>query len=269
MDLSTQRRKFVITALVTAATVLTSCVPDQPSSAPGATTPPPAVPAAPPVTTTAAPEPPAYAPAAPPKDQRDFAGEKVTVTRVVDGDTVELADGRTIRLLGIDTPEVYGGQECWGPEASQFARKTLANKTVGLVTDPTQDAVDRYGRTLAYLVLPNGDNYSVLAAAAGAARAYTYDDPVQLASQIEAAEAQARAADRGLWGPPCNGAEQASQPPQPEPPDSGAAQCAPGYDPCVPPPPPDLDCDDVDGPIRVTGSDPHRLDGNNDGIGCE
>jgi len=49
----------------------------------------------------------------------------------------------------------------------------------------------------------------------------------------------------------------------------GTANCAPGYSPCVPPPPPDLDCSDLDGPIRVTGSDPHHLDGDGDGWGCE
>ncbi len=49
----------------------------------------------------------------------------------------------------------------------------------------------------------------------------------------------------------------------------GTANCAPGYSPCVPPPPPDLDCADLDGPIRVTGSDPHNLDGDEDGWGCE
>jgi hypothetical protein len=49
----------------------------------------------------------------------------------------------------------------------------------------------------------------------------------------------------------------------------GEASCAPGYSPCVPPPPPDLDCADLDGPIKVTGSDPHNLDGDGDGWGCE
>ena len=48
------------------------------------------------------------------------------------------------------------------------------------------------------------------------------------------------------------------------------ADCEPGYDPCVPPYPPDVDCPDVDGPVKVTGSDPHGLDGyDNDGVGCE
>jgi micrococcal nuclease len=37
----------------------------------------------------------------------------------------------------------------------------------------------------------------------------------------------------------------------------------------VPPAPPDLDCADVDDPIEVTGDDPHRLDGDGNGIGCE
>lgn len=50
---------------------------------------------------------------------------------------------------------------------------------------------------------------------------------------------------------------------------SGGGRCAPGYDPCVPPYPPDVDCSDVNGPIIVTGSDPHRLDGDGDGIACE
>jgi hypothetical protein len=51
--------------------------------------------------------------------------------------------------------------------------------------------------------------------------------------------------------------------------DGGTANCAPGYSPCVPPPPPDLDCSDLNGPIKVTGSDPHNLDGDGDGWGCE
>jgi hypothetical protein len=48
-----------------------------------------------------------------------------------------------------------------------------------------------------------------------------------------------------------------------------ASDCAEGYDPCVPPYPPDVDCPDVDGPVTVTGSDPHGLDADNDGVACE
>ena len=49
----------------------------------------------------------------------------------------------------------------------------------------------------------------------------------------------------------------------------GGGACAPGYSPCIPPYPPDLDCSDVNGPIYVTGSDPHGLDADGDGVGCE
>lgn len=50
---------------------------------------------------------------------------------------------------------------------------------------------------------------------------------------------------------------------------TAGSSCAPGCDPCIPPFPPDLDCSDVDGPIRVTGDDPHGLDRDGDGIACE
>lgn len=46
--------------------------------------------------------------------------------------------------------------------------------------------------------------------------------------------------------------------------------CHPSYvGRCIPPPPPDLDCADINGSVRVVGPDPHRLDGDGDGIGCE
>jgi micrococcal nuclease len=134
------------------------------------------------------------------------ASQQLTVTKVVDGDTVDLSDGRRVRLLGIDTPETVDPEkpvECWGPEATEFARNMLLNRPVTATGDPTQDAVDRYGRTLAYLALDDGRDYSTIAAGAGMARAYTYDRPVQRAPQIEAAEQQARAAGLGLWGAGC------------------------------------------------------------------
>jgi hypothetical protein len=60
------------------------------------------------------------------------------------------------------------------------------------------------------------------------------------------------------------------------PPPTTASNCAPGYDPCIPPGP-DVDCAGgsgngpryVQGPLTVTGSDPYGLDHNHDGIGCE
>jgi hypothetical protein len=57
--------------------------------------------------------------------------------------------------------------------------------------------------------------------------------------------------------------------PAEEPPADPGGDCDPNYSPCVPPYPPDLDCPDVGGPVTVKGSDPHGLDADNDGKGCE
>jgi micrococcal nuclease len=136
-----------------------------------------------------------------------------TVLRVVDGDTVDVMDdgrGRLrIRIIGIDSPEVHRpgySVGCWGPQATDFARSTLAGQRVAIVTDPSQDSHDRYGRTLAYLDRPGGWDFSVEAARVGAARVYVYGHhPAARTPEIEAAESEARQAGRGLWGPPCNG----------------------------------------------------------------
>jgi micrococcal nuclease len=133
------------------------------------------------------------------------------VVRVVDGDTVTLAapsGGGTVkaRLLGIDTPETVDprrGVGCYGPEASAWAKRTLLGKHVMMRTDPTQHARDTYGRALVYLTLPDGQDYSIRAAREGYAKYYLHNTPVQEAAQIQTAEQEARAAGRGLWGPPC------------------------------------------------------------------
>jgi micrococcal nuclease len=136
------------------------------------------------------------------------------VLKIVDGDTVDIVDdvrGRLrVRLLGIDTPETKKPNftvGCWGPEATAFAKSTLLGQRVALIPDPTQDRTDRYGRTLAYLDKADGWDYSIEAARAGAAHSYVYHGhPVGRADQIAAAEQEAKAARRGLWGPPCLGA---------------------------------------------------------------
>ena len=130
------------------------------------------------------------------------------VSYIADGDTVHVKPaGRErikVRILGIDTPETRDprvGVQCWGPQATGFATSTLLGEHVTLVGDPTQDALDRHGRTLAYVVLDDGSNSSVLAAREGAARSYVYArTPVQEHAAIVAAEDEARAAGRGLWG---------------------------------------------------------------------
>lgn len=139
-----------------------------------------------------------------------------TVLKVIDGDTIDVRSderGRLrIRILGINTPETKFKVECGGPEASTYGHKLLDDQRVAIVADPTQDNTDRYGRTLAYVFLTSGDNYSVLAARSGHARAYVYGHrPSQWADRIAAAERQAQADGIGIWGDQCRAAENIAQ----------------------------------------------------------
>jgi endonuclease YncB( thermonuclease family) len=79
----------------------------------------------------------------------------VTVTRVVDGDTIDISPsvkGRSrVRLIGMDTPEVYFGTQSYGPEASAFAKRELDGQEVKLELDVQK--IDPYGRPLAPLLV--------------------------------------------------------------------------------------------------------------------
>jgi len=132
--------------------------------------------------------------------------EHARVTHVVDGDTVDvrLGSGRTqrIRLLGIDTPEVYSGVECGGPAASAAMRRMLPVGTrVRLVSDTTQASSDRYGRALRYITRTrDGVQVNRRQVWLGHATVYVFQGvPFLRTADFRRAEAAARAVPRGLW----------------------------------------------------------------------
>lgn len=134
------------------------------------------------------------------------------VTKVVDGDTLDILDGsKTIRLrlIGIDTPETVDPRkpvQCFGIEASNKAKELLLNKQISLEFDPSQGTLDKYGRTLAYVFLPDGTHYNKWMILNGYAHEYTYNLPYKYQNQFKAAERTARANLSGLWNPNiCNG----------------------------------------------------------------
>ena len=127
-----------------------------------------------------------------------------SVLSVADGDTitVDVAGMRErVRLLGVDAPEVTGASECFGIEATQYARSVLTGTSVGLIPDPTQDDRDRYGRLLRYVILTDGTDFDAQLIALGYAHEYTYEKPYQRQSAYLASESAANSADRGLWSP--------------------------------------------------------------------
>lgn len=130
----------------------------------------------------------------------DAVAPVLTVTGIVDGDTVDLSDGTRVRVLGLDTPE---RGDCGFVEASQFATDSLLHKQVVATPDPTQDKVDRYDRSLLYLDVAGAD-YSAAAIATGWAKHYVFNNkPVQRAPNLAAAETLAKAQKLGIWGPLC------------------------------------------------------------------
>lgn len=121
--------------------------------------------------------------------------ETATVANVVDGDTIELADGRRVRYIGINTPE---RNQPYYEEASGANRQLVGGKEVQLEFD--QDTFDQYGRTLAY-VWVDGVMANLEMVSRGFANVFTVPPNVRYEEQLREAEREAREAGRGLWAP--------------------------------------------------------------------
>jgi len=131
------------------------------------------------------------------RDRARYADARVHVSRVIDGDTAVLADGTHVRYIGIDAPEERPTPQC-GAEAATAANEALVSgREVVLRLDPAETR-DRYGRLLAYLEV-DGTNVNVELVRRGAACGFAYGETRRFRARIEAAEADARAARRGVW----------------------------------------------------------------------
>lgn len=129
--------------------------------------------------------------------------KRAQVVSVTDGDTVEVRYGgrnHDVRLIGIDTPEVFGGIECGGEAASRSMKKMLERgDRVKLIRDASQDNRDRYGRLLRY-VQRNGADVGKRQVRRGWAKPYVYERPFQRVGEYRKARDKARQGDRGVWG---------------------------------------------------------------------
>jgi len=124
------------------------------------------------------------------------------IDHVADGDTVALTNGRRVRLVQIDTPEVYFGTECYGPQASATTKRLLPPGTlVRLVPEPATDRVDQYGRLLRYVIRARDNlNVNVRLVAVGAATPYFYEGRRgRFARRLDFLARRARGHHLGLW----------------------------------------------------------------------
>ncbi|WP_458208905.1 thermonuclease family protein [Haladaptatus sp. NG-SE-30] len=191
----------------------------------------------------------------------------------------------TLRLLGVDTPETdlwrvdpaefegipetTAGRDHlfnWGERASQFATDKLDGESVRIEMDPEADRRGSYGRLLVYLYV-DGENFNHRLLTDGYAR--LYESSFSKQSDFESAEAHAQQDNVGVWNfertTPTSTTET-------------TAESSDGGDGVNIPPPPsdgDYDCSSFDTQEQAQAvldddpSDPHRLDGDDDGIACE
>jgi endonuclease YncB( thermonuclease family) len=125
------------------------------------------------------------------------------IARVADGDTLTLANGQRVRLVQIDTPEVYFGAECYGRAASNETKRLLPIGTrVRLMVEPATDRLDQYGRLLRYVIrVRDGLDVNVRLVAVGAAAPYFYGGRRGMyANRLELLARRAKAKRLGLWG---------------------------------------------------------------------
>ncbi len=125
------------------------------------------------------------------------------VDRVIDGDTIELLGGARVRLVQIDTPEVYFETECYGRQASAITKHLLPPGTgIYLATEPATDRVDQYGRLLRYVIRARDRlNVNVYLVRIGAAAPYFYDGRRgEYALLLDRLARRARSLRLGLWG---------------------------------------------------------------------
>lgn len=133
----------------------------------------------------------------------------VLVKRAIDGDTIELAGGERVRLIGMNTPELERGNrgvECFGAEATYKIRELLEGKYVRLIKDVSE--LDTYGRVLRYVYVVDFDPetqkekevfVNLEMVREGYAYAATYPPDVAHQQEFSAAQKYARENNLGLW----------------------------------------------------------------------
>ncbi|MEZ6073003.1 MAG: thermonuclease family protein [Pirellulales bacterium] len=129
-----------------------------------------------------------------------FESETHQVQRVVDGDTLLLANKARVRLIGIDTPETVKPDtppEPWGAEASAFTKQFVRGGTVRLEFD--RERVDQYDRVLAYVYVDDQMLNEELLRAGLARMEPQYRYAPSMKRRFRAAEDEARAQHLGIW----------------------------------------------------------------------
>lgn len=124
------------------------------------------------------------------------------VARVLDGDTIELESGETIRYLMIDTPEISHNSseiaECFADEAKAFNEGLVAGQTISLRYDT--ECTDRFSRLLAYVSIGDREINTLLVERGFACVLHIPPNGADRTTEFQTLENLAKQDDRGLWG---------------------------------------------------------------------
>lgn len=124
--------------------------------------------------------------------------ESTTVARVLDGDTVEIADGRRVRYTGINAPEKT---KCFFDRAKTENEQLVLNKKIRLEKDASNR--DKYGRLLRYIYVLDESGQEIFVndflVRQGFARVLSIPPDLKFESQFNAAADEAKFQQRGLW----------------------------------------------------------------------
>src|SRR5580765_5510857 len=127
-----------------------------------------------------------------------------SIANFIDGDTIAVnmnGSVETIRMIGVDTPETHRPNtpvQCYGPDAANFTKNLIGQSNVRLQADPLDTNRDRYGRLLRYVFLPDERMVEAELINNGYGFAYT-QFPFSKSDEFKTAEANAKAAGKGLW----------------------------------------------------------------------
>ena len=132
-------------------------------------------------------------------ERAECGPENGMVSRVIDGDTIELAGGERVRYLLVDTPETTNGHDdCFGVDARDFNRSLVEGRQVSLRY--AEQCRDRYERLLAYVSVDGREINSLLVREGFGCVLHISPDGDDRFAEFQSLEREAQRAERGLWG---------------------------------------------------------------------
>ena len=127
-------------------------------------------------------------------------GVPIRVDHVVDGDTIVLANGDSVRYIGIDTPEEFDSRkpvQCFAKEAAARNKELIGSNDIKFYKDIS--TTDKYGRWLGFVYLPDGTFVNLEMVKEGYGFAYPYPPDNSKAAEFKAAQDYAKQNKLGLW----------------------------------------------------------------------